>query len=101
MYIWYIECMSESVTATMSEVRRHFADAIERARHEHTPTFVTQRGKVTAAIVDADEYRRLLRLEQAAEDEWLNRLADESEREGREHTITLEEMARELAQGPE
>lgn len=101
MYTRYIGCMGESVTATMSEVRRHFADAIERARHEHTPTFVTQRGKVTAVIVDADEYRRLLRIEQATEDEWLNRLADESEREGREHSITLEEMARELAQGQE
>ncbi|GAA1109713.1 type II toxin-antitoxin system Phd/YefM family antitoxin [Nocardiopsis exhalans] len=93
--------MNEPLTETMSEVRRHLADTIERARHDHTPTFITQRGKTTAVLIDADEYRRLLAIEQAAEDAWLNRLADESEQEGREDSVSLEEMARELTQGQE
>ncbi|MFE6308519.1 type II toxin-antitoxin system Phd/YefM family antitoxin [Nocardiopsis sp. NPDC057823] len=93
--------MSEPVTATMSEVRRHLADTIDRARHDHTPTFITQRGRTTAVLIDADEYRRLLAIEEAAEAEWLNRLADEAEREGREPSVSLEEMARDLARREE
>ncbi len=99
MYIQYIGCMNEPVTVTMSEVRRHLADTIDRARHDRTPTFITQRGRTTAVLLDADEYHRLLEVEQTAEDMWLNRLADEAEEEGREGSVSLEEMARELAQG--
>ena len=77
------------------------ADTIDRARHDRTPTFITQRGKTTAVLLDADEYRRLLEVERAAEDAWLHRLADEAEEEGREGSVSLEEMARELAQGDE
>ncbi|MFV2198049.1 type II toxin-antitoxin system Phd/YefM family antitoxin [Nocardiopsis sp. LOL_012] len=91
--------MNEPVTETMAEVRRHLADTIERARHGRTPTFITQRGRTTAVILDADEYRRLLAVEERAEDVWLNRLADEAEQEGREDSVSLEEMARELAGG--
>ncbi|WP_231391504.1 type II toxin-antitoxin system Phd/YefM family antitoxin [Nocardiopsis sp. CNS-639] len=91
--------MNEPVTVTMSEVRRHLADTIDRARHDRTPTFITQRGRTTAVLLDADEYHRLLEVEQTAEDMWLNRLADEAEEEGREGSVSLEEMARELAQG--
>lgn len=101
MYIQYIGCMNEPVTVTMSEVRRHLADTIDRARHDRTPTFITQRGRTTAVLLDADEYHRLLEVEQIAEDMWLNRLADEAEEEGREGSVSLEEMARELAQGEE
>ncbi|WP_444962218.1 type II toxin-antitoxin system Phd/YefM family antitoxin [Nocardiopsis sp. M1B1] len=93
--------MNEPVTATMSEVRRHLANTIDRARHDHTPTFITQRGRTTAVLLDADEYQRLLEVEQAAEDAWLSRLAAEAEEEGREGSVSLEEMARELAQGQE
>lgn len=101
MYIQYIGGMNESLTATMSEVRRHLADTIERARRDHTPTYITQRGKTTAVLVDADEYQRLLDIEQAAEDAWLNRLADEAEQEGRADSLSLEEMARELTERQE
>lgn len=91
--------MNEPVTATMSEVRRHLADTIDRARHDHTPTFITQRGRTTAVLLDADEYRRLLDVVHAAEDAWLHQLADEAEQEGRESSVSLEEMARQIAQG--
>ncbi|KOX17109.1 type II toxin-antitoxin system Phd/YefM family antitoxin [Nocardiopsis sp. NRRL B-16309] len=100
MYIQHIGRMNEPVTA-MSEVRRHLADTIDRARHDHTPTFMTQRGRTTPVLLDADDYRRLLEAEHVAEDAWLNRLADEAEEEGRNGAVSLEEMARELAQGEE
>lgn len=95
----YIGGMNEPVTATMSEVRRHLADTIDRARHDRTPTFITQRGRTTAVLLDADEYRRMLHIVRSAEDAWLHRLADEAEREGREQSVSLEEMAAQLARG--
>ena len=98
MYIQYIVCMGEPQIATMSEVRRHLADTIDRARHERTPTFITQRGRTTAVLLDAEEYNRLLEVERAAEDAWLHNLADEAEEEGRKGSLSLEEVARELAQ---
>lgn len=101
MYIQYIDCMNVPVKETMSEVRRHLADAIDRARHDHTPTYITQRGRTTAVLLDADEYQRLLAIEEAAEDAWLSRLAAEAEKEGREPSVSLEEMAREIAQDQE
>lgn len=44
-------------------------------------------------VIDIDEYRRLRELEEQAEDSWLNRLADEAEAEGRDGSVSLEEMA--------
>ncbi|WP_435108757.1 type II toxin-antitoxin system Phd/YefM family antitoxin [Nocardiopsis synnemataformans] len=93
----YTGRMHEPVTATLSEVGRHLASTIDRACHEHTPTLITRRGRTVAVLLDVDEYRRLLEVEQAAEDAWLSRLADEAEEEGREGSVSLEEMARELA----
>ena len=47
--------------------------------------------KQEAVVIDIDEYRRLRELEEQAEDSWLNRLADEAE--GRDGSVSLEEMA--------
>ncbi|MGW5875174.1 hypothetical protein ACWFMI_01285 [Nocardiopsis terrae] len=38
-------------------------------------------------------------IERAAENAWLNRLADEWEQEGRADSVSSEEMVRELARG--
>lgn len=92
----YTSRRKEPVTATPSEVGRHLASAIDRACREHTPTLITQWGRTVAVLLDADEYRRLLAVEQAAEDAWLGRLAAEAEEEGREGAVSLGEMAREL-----
>ncbi|PDP86212.1 prevent-host-death family protein [Glycomyces fuscus] len=84
------------MTATLPEVGRHLASAIDRACREHAPPLITRRGRTVAVLLDADEYRRLLEVEQAAEDTWLDRLVDEAEEEGREGSVSPEKMEREL-----
>lgn len=79
----------------MAEVRSHLADVIDRARRDETPTIITRRGKEEAVVIDIAEYRHLKEVEEAAEDAWLNRLADEAEAEddGSGDSVSLEEMA--------
>ncbi|WP_243436947.1 type II toxin-antitoxin system Phd/YefM family antitoxin [Streptomyces sp. FH025] len=85
--------MSEPVIESMAEVRSHLADVIDRARRGETPTIITRRGKQEAVVIDIAEYRNLKEIAERAEDEWLNRLADEAEAEGLEGSVSLEEMA--------
>ncbi|AUG76968.1 Antitoxin [Kitasatospora sp. MMS16-BH015] len=85
--------MSEPVIASMAEVRSHLADVLDRARREDTPTIITRRGKQEAVVIDIREYQRLSLLAEQAEEDWLNRLADEAESEGSEGSVSLEEMA--------
>ncbi|MER7750746.1 type II toxin-antitoxin system Phd/YefM family antitoxin [Kitasatospora sp. NPDC097643] len=75
----------------MAEVRSHLADVIDRARRDGTPTIITRRGRPEAVVIDIAEYQRLKEAAERAEDEWLNRLADEAE--GRQGAVSLEEMA--------
>ncbi|OBQ50094.1 prevent-host-death family protein [Streptomyces sp. H-KF8] len=93
MYTYYIHGMSEPVVESMAEVRSHLADVIDRARHEETPTIITRRGKQEAVVIDIQEYQRLRRLAEDAEEAWLNRLADEAESEGTAGSVSLEDMA--------
>ncbi|TWF96451.1 prevent-host-death family protein [Kitasatospora viridis] len=93
MYICYIHDMSEPVVESMAEVRNHLADVLDRARRDGVPTIITRRGKEEAVVIDLDEYRRLARIAEDAEDAWLNRKADEAEAEGREGAVSIEEMA--------
>ncbi|WP_406298562.1 type II toxin-antitoxin system Phd/YefM family antitoxin [Embleya sp. NBC_00888] len=85
--------MSEPVIASMAEVRSHLADVLERARRDETPTIITRRGKEEAIVIDIHEYQRLRRLADRVEESWLNTRADESESEGVEGSVSLEEMA--------
>lgn len=100
MYIRYICYMSEPVTESMAEVRRHLADVIDRARRDETPTVITRRGKSEAVLIDIDEYRRLKQVAEQYEEEWLNRLADEAESEGLNGSVSVEEMAALLRSAP-
>jgi len=93
MYICYIEDMSEPMIESMAEVRSHLADVIDRARRDETPTIITRRGRPEAVVIDIEEYQRLRRTADDAEEAWLNRLADESEAEGVQRSVSLEEMA--------
>lgn len=77
----------------MAEVRGHLADVIDRAHRDETPTIITRRGKQEAVVIDIQEYQRLRRLAEDAEESWLNQLADEAESEGTEGSLSLEEMA--------
>ncbi|MFD4942197.1 type II toxin-antitoxin system Phd/YefM family antitoxin [Streptomyces sp. NPDC058239] len=92
--------MSEPVTESMAEVRRHLADVIDRARRDETPTIITRRGKSEAVLVDIDEYRRLKQVAEQYAEEWLNRLADEAESEGLNGSVSMEEMAALLRSAP-
>jgi prevent-host-death family protein len=85
--------MSEPVIESMANVRSHLADVIDRARRDEIPTIITRRGKQEAVVIDIEEYQRLRRLAEDAEEAWLNRLADEAEAEGAEGSVSLEEMA--------
>lgn len=85
--------MSDPVIESMAEARSHFADVIDRARRDETPTIITRRGKQEAVVLDIDEYERLRHIAELAEDAWLNKLADEAEAEGTEGSVPLEEMA--------
>ncbi|MCX4748603.1 type II toxin-antitoxin system Phd/YefM family antitoxin [Kitasatospora sp. NBC_01287] len=85
--------MSEPVVESMAEVRSHLADVIDRARRDETPTIITRRGKQEAVVLDIGEYQRLRQLADQAEDAWLGVLADEAEAEGREGSVSLDEMA--------
>ncbi len=93
MYICYFGDMSEPVVESMAEVRSHLADVIDRARREETPTIITRRGRQEAVVIDIEEYQRLRRIAEDAEEAWLNRLADEAESEGVEGSVSIEEMA--------
>jgi prevent-host-death family protein len=93
MYTCYIHDMTDPVVESMAEVRSHLADVIDRARREETPTIITRRGKQEAVLIDIQEYQRLRRIAEDAEEAWLNRLADEAESEGTEGSVSLEEMA--------
>lgn len=84
--------MSEPIVVSMAEVRSHLADVIDRARREATPTITTRRGKQEAVVIDIEEYQRLRRIAEGAEEAWLNRLADEAESEGTQGSVPLEEM---------
>jgi prevent-host-death family protein len=99
MYICYIYDMSDPVVESMAEVRSHLADVIDRARRDETPTIITRRGKREAVVIDIQEYQRLRQIAEDAEDEWLNKLADEAESEGTEGSVSLEEMAAALRAG--
>ncbi|WP_432102887.1 type II toxin-antitoxin system Phd/YefM family antitoxin [Streptomyces sp. bgisy091] len=92
--------MSEPVVESMAQVRRHLADAIDRARRDDTPTIITRRGRSEAVLVDIDEYRRLRAAADQLEEDWLNRLADEAESEGTDGSVSLEEMAAMLRAAP-
>jgi len=93
MYICYIRDMSDPVVESMAEVRSHLADVIDRARRDEIPTIITRRGKQEAVVIDVQEYQRLRRIAEDAEDTWLNQMADEAESEGTDGAVSLDEMA--------
>lgn len=93
MYVRYVRYMSDPVTESMAEVRRHLADVIDRAHREKVPTIITRRGKQKAVVIDIQEYERLRRTAEDTEEAWLNRLADEAESESTEGSVSLEQMA--------
>lgn len=50
---------------TLTDARARLADVVDAARVEHSPIYLTRRGKRVAAVIDADDLDRLIA---AAED---------------------------------
>lgn len=81
---------------SLTEARARLADVVDEARVAHDPVFLTRRGRQVAAVIDADDLRRLI---EAAED-----LADiQAAQEARvemaaagEPAVSLDELKAEL-----
>lgn len=54
--------MSSTAPLPVSEARIHLASIIDRASSEHTPVYLSRRGRRVAAIIDADDLDRLVEL---------------------------------------
>jgi len=50
---------------TVTEARARLADVVDEARVAHDPVYLTRRGRRVAAVIDADDLKRLI---EAAED---------------------------------
>ena len=50
---------------TLTDARARLADVVDAARVEHSPIYLTRRGKRVSAVIDADDLDRLIA---AAED---------------------------------
>lgn len=46
----------------VSAARQQLAEVIDRARADHSPVYLTRRGRRVAAVVDADDLDRVLEL---------------------------------------
>ena len=47
--------MSSVPSITVSEARQQLASIIDRAHDQHTPIYVSRRGRRVAAVIDADD----------------------------------------------
>jgi antitoxin Phd len=80
---------------SVSDARARLSDVVDSARVDHEPVYLTRRGRRIAAVIDAEDLRRLI---EAAED-----LADmEAARTAREEmaageaTVAWDELRAEL-----
>ncbi|WP_125616018.1 type II toxin-antitoxin system Phd/YefM family antitoxin [Specibacter cremeus] len=53
---------------TLTEARAHLAKAVDTARMEHDPVWLTKHGKRLAAVIDAEDLARLLAAAEDLED---------------------------------
>ncbi|MCU1362370.1 MAG: hypothetical protein JWM55_198 [Acidimicrobiaceae bacterium] len=72
--------MSNAESLSVSDTRQQLSSIIERVRSEHSPVYVTLRGRRVAAIIDADDLDRIIEL---AEDMADVRAAEEARAEMR------------------
>ncbi|WP_157930844.1 type II toxin-antitoxin system Phd/YefM family antitoxin [Glycomyces xiaoerkulensis] len=77
---------------SVSEFRAHLAEVLNETAYSGSRTYITRAGKRVAAIVPFDEAEML----EAAEDEYLNRLADEAKQSSTPHR-PFAELVAELA----
>jgi prevent-host-death family protein len=58
--------MPDKPTFSITQIRRSFASAKNRAKHE--PVYITYRGKITHVLMSYEEYRRLIGRTRSAAD---------------------------------
>ncbi len=54
--------MSVSPPLSVSEARQKLASIIDRARNEHTPVYMSRRGRRVAAVIDADDLDAIIEM---------------------------------------
>jgi prevent-host-death family protein len=59
MYTLY---MPSIPSFTVSEARQQLASIIDRARDQHTPVYVSRRGRRVAAVIDADDLDAIIEM---------------------------------------
>ena len=72
--------MSTTASISVSDAREQLATIIDRVRAEHEPVYLSRRGRLVAAVIDADDLERLIEL---AEDMVDIRAAEEAREEMR------------------
>lgn len=77
----YFSYMTSSPSVSVSEARNRLADVIDRAVSNHEPVYLARRGRRVAAVIDAGDLERLIKL---AEDMADIRAAEDSRREMKE-----------------
>jgi prevent-host-death family protein len=54
--------MRSTSPLTVSQAREQLAAIIDRAREEHTPVYLSRRGRRIAAVIDADELDAMIEM---------------------------------------
>jgi prevent-host-death family protein len=54
--------VSSIPSLTVSEARQQLASIIDRAREQHTPVYVSRRGRRVAAVIDADDLDAIIEM---------------------------------------
>ncbi len=80
----------------ISDAKRHLGAIVDRAHLAHETVFISRRGQRIVAIVDADEFDRLLEIAEDAEDAAAAIAARREMKETAEAPVPWEEVKAEL-----
>ncbi|RNL60002.1 type II toxin-antitoxin system Phd/YefM family antitoxin [Nocardioides marmoriginsengisoli] len=84
---------------SLTEARARLADVVDEARVAHDPVFLTRRGRQVAAVIDADDLRRLMADAEDLADIRAAQAAREELATSDEPVISLAELKAELGMG--
>lgn len=80
---------------TLTAARTHLAEAVDAARMQHDPVWLTKHGKRLAAVIDAEDLDRLLEAAEDLEDLRAAQTAREERAAGAE-TVPWDEVKADL-----
>jgi antitoxin Phd len=81
---------------SLTEARSRLADVVDTARVDHAPVFLTRRGRQVAAVIDAEDLRRLMEAAEDLADLQALRAAREEAAESGDPSVSLDELKAEL-----